>query len=304
MSRVTAAFLAVTMTVSPAFAGGFAVLEQSVRGLGQAFAGNTTGFGDGSSAYFNPAAMTLLARDVGTLGGHVVFPRARFDNRASRVSTAVGGGALHGSDGGNAGEPALIPNAYLVKGLLENRLKLGFAVNSPFGLLTRYDRDWVGRYHAVKSDLLTINVNPSIGYRINDFVSVGGGISAMYAEAELSNAIDFGSIGVATLGAETAAALQLFPQSADGFAIVEGDDWGMGYHLGVLLEHDRTRAGIHFRSKIDLDLRGRGTFQVPANASVLQSSGAFTDTWWCLQDTADSRQRAMVVYGGTNLRGN
>ncbi len=51
---------------------------------------------------------------------------------------------------------------------------------------------WVGRYHADKSELLTVNINPSMAFKFNDNVSIGFGVSALYADGELTNAADVG----------------------------------------------------------------------------------------------------------------
>ena len=110
-------------------------------------------------------------------------------------------------DGGTLG---LVPNLYFTMDLTE-KLKYGFAITAPFGLATDYDRDWVGRYQAKESELVTVNINPSLAYKVNDSFSVGVGVSAEYAEATLSQAVIAG-IGV-----------------PDGFVEVKGDDWGYGF---------------------------------------------------------------------------
>ncbi|MCB0324358.1 MAG: outer membrane protein transport protein, partial [Bdellovibrionales bacterium] len=196
----------------------------------------------------------------------------------SALAAALGGGPVAGGGGGNGGEPGYVPNVYLVTGFAEDRLKLGLGINSPFGLLTKYDADWVGRYHAIKSDLLTVNINPALSYEVNDYLSLGGGVSVMYADAELTNAVDFGTVGVAALGPQTAAQFGLLPQAADGRAIVEGDDWGVGYSLGALLTLGDTKFGVHFRSKVDLSLRGEGSFELPQNARPLTATGLFSES--------------------------
>ncbi len=54
-----------------------------------------------------------------------------------------------------------MPNLYFSMPLGE-RLSLGLGVNAPFGLMTEYDADWVGRFQGIKSELTTININPSV----------------------------------------------------------------------------------------------------------------------------------------------
>ncbi len=270
--------IALATMAADASAGGFAVLEQSVRGMGQAFAGSTTGFGDGSSAYYNPAAMTNIDGDLASLGVHLIVPHAGFDDQGSN-NPLLGGAPLNGNEGGNGGELATVPNLYLVKGLLDDdRLKLGFAVNSPFGLASEWDDGWQGRYHALRSELVLINLNPSVAFEVTPNLSIGAGVSVIYADAELTNAVDFGTVGFSSLGAETAGMLGLVPQGSDGFAKVTGDDWGVGYNLGAMFTHGDTQFGVSFRSKVDLTLEGNGTFDVPANAVPLTGMGAFTES--------------------------
>jgi long-chain fatty acid transport protein len=72
-------------------------------------------------------------------------------------------------------------------------VRLGIGATVPFGLITDYDSDWVGRYHALRSIVRTIDLNPSVSFRINDHVSVGAGMSAQYASVSLSQAVFTGT---------------------------------------------------------------------------------------------------------------
>ncbi len=274
--------LTVLLLALPSFvsAAGFAVLEQSGRGLGQAFAGATVGFGDGSSAFFNPAAMTELDGNILHLSNNLIVPNAEFRNSGSAQVDSTGApiGILSGTNGGEAGVVAYVPNIYYVRGFNDDKGKLGFAINSPFGLSSVYDSDWVGRYQAVKSELTTITLTPSIAYKVSDGLSVGAGLNVMYADAELTNAIDFGTIAFSQLGAETASSLGLSPQANDGFVEVDGDDWGVGYNFGLLYKIGDTKFGANYRSKINLELRGDADFTVPGAAAALTSTGSFIDT--------------------------
>ena len=293
LNRFIVGVLLVGLSPSVGWSAGFELLEQSSKGLGQAFAGGATGFGDGSEVFTNPAAMSLLEDDVASIHGHLIAPSAEFQDEDSRLNARLGGAPLTGGDGGNGGETAGIGNLYLVKQLPLD-LTAGLGVNSPFGLATEYDDDWAGRYHAVKSELRTININPGISFKQSEYLSIGANMQLMYADAKLTNAIDFGTIGVATLGAPTAASLGLLPQRADGYGEVTGDDWGVGMGLGAVISpSEDVRIGIGWRSRVRLHLRGDADFTVPANAAVLTSTGAFADT-----DAAADVDLPETVFGG------
>ena len=66
------------------------------------------------------------------------------------------------------------------------KLSFGVALNVPFGLKTEYDTPWRGQLTAIKSEIKTVNVNPSVAYKVSDTVSIGAGVSVQKIEAELS----------------------------------------------------------------------------------------------------------------------
>jgi len=244
------------LSVGSAFGAGFALIEQGVSGLGNAYAGGAAGAEDASTIFFNPAGMTRLNGHQLILAAHLIMPYANFENEGS---THVTGASLRGDDDGNAGEAKVIPNFYYSR-KVSDKFSVGIGINTPFGLATEYDRTWVGRYHAVKSDLMSVNINPSIAYKVTDQLSVGAGFSAQYIKAELSSAVDFGLAGI-KVGIPG-----LLPQQNDGFVELDGDSWGVGYNLGLLFEFTKnTRIGAAYRSRIEHTLEGDADFSgVPA----------------------------------------
>jgi len=246
---------------APAFGAGFGLIEQSVSGLGNAFAGGAASAEDASTIFFNPAGLTHLQDQQLILGAHIIDPSVKFHNENS---IHVTGAPLSGGNGGDGGVTKVVPNFYYSR-KISDRFSVGLGVNSPFGLATQYDRTWVGRYHAVDSDLITINIAPTIAYKITDQLSFGAGLDIQYMKANLSSAVDFGTIGFSHH------IPGLLPQLNDGLVSLEGDSWGVGFNLGLLYEFDKnTRVGIAYRSNIEQDLGGTAHFQnVPA---PLQSS--------------------------------
>jgi len=178
-----------------------------------------------------------------------------------------------------------VPNLYFSTQMGEG-LFAGVGINAPFGLATKYRDDWVGRYHAIESEIKTVNINPSIAWRINDKLSIGGGISAQYAEVTLSQAVDFGSVcfgleGAGVLPGGTCAGSGVLPLKADGKAKLKGSDWSFGVNLGALINlGERTRIGVAYRSKIKQEVGGRAKYQVPANFQAILDMGIplFTNT--------------------------
>jgi long-chain fatty acid transport protein len=254
-------------------------MEQSGKELGQAFAGATTNTEDGSAVFFNPGALGRFSGRQLTVAGHLVSPSIRFHDEGSRLALPVGGAPLTGGDGGDAGQTIFVPNFYYVQEI-GPRLVFGLGLNAPFGLHTDYDPDWKGRYHSITAELQTVSLRPALALRIGKHLSVGGTIAAQYAYARLSNAIDFGTLCLASLPPPTCGRLGLAPQRADGRFEVEGDDLAWGYGLGALYAfNDDTRIGVSYRSAIDQDIEGDAEFTVPHAALPLTRGGTlFTNT--------------------------
>ncbi|MDC1287974.1 outer membrane protein transport protein [Gammaproteobacteria bacterium] len=266
---------------------GFALIEMNARGQGNAYAGAAAHTPDASTVYFNPAGMMKLEEDQIGAALHVIMPSASFDNDGSTAAQSLGGGPLLGDDD-DGGADAFVPNFYWVK-TINDEMKFGLGVNTPFGLETSYDDEWVGRYHGVLSDLRTVNINPSLGYRVNKQLSIGGGLNFMLGEVDLSNAVDFGAVcvGVTMNPATCAGAVSpsSLPQEADGKAEFEADNFdniSTGFNLGLLYQvTPQTSIGVAYRSEVEMKVKGEVDFTVPAQLSTapidLTSTGLFVD---------------------------
>lgn len=228
-------FLSCVFFATPiaAQAAGFALIEQNASGMGNAYAGGSAIAEDASTIYFNPAGMTYIQGTQAVGAIHLINPNAEFNNKGSVKAL----GKPLGSEGPNAGDLAIVPNLYFKMDLNDN-VKLGVGLNAPFGLKTEYDDKWLGRFQADKSEVKTININPSIAFKVSDQLSLGIGVSAMRAEAELSKAVNAGALGQKDV-------------------TIKGDDWGYGFNLGAIFQATAdTRIGLAYRSKVDQHLKG------------------------------------------------
>lgn len=260
-------------------AGGFAILEQGVKGLGNAFAGSAAVAEDAATVFFNPAGMTWLHGSEIDSAGHLIIPSLDFEDNGSHLNRAVGGAPIPFTDDGDGADLALIPNLYYVHGY-DDRLKFGAALNVPFAFLTDYEDGWQGRYHALRSEGFVINLNTSAAYRFNELWSMGVGFDAQYIDVTFSNALDFSTLCLG-ISAPACGALGLTTPgrpATDGRVEFSGDDWSFGYNVGVLLEPSKaTRIGVHYRSHIEHELSGEADFTVPVPAFAA-ATGAFQDT--------------------------
>jgi long-chain fatty acid transport protein len=218
-----------------ASASGFALIEQSASGMGNAFAGGSASAEDASTVFFNPAGMSRLSGNQAVVAVHAITPSAKYTSSAGVPS------------GGDAGGTSIVPNAYLTMDIKPG-LKAGLGLNAPFGLQTEYPAGWAGQNQALKSRLDTINLNPSISYQMNEALSIGAGLDYQHISGELSN------YGGPVLGT----------------SVVKGTDNAWGYNLGALYNVDaKTRLGVAYRSAVSYTLHGTVTTSLPfANGPV------------------------------------
>lgn len=211
-----------------ASAASFQVWEQNASGIATSFAGSAAVADNASTNFYNPAGLTQLQGLQ--ISGGVVGLKSNIE---------------YGQSGGNAGEAQLMPNFY-VSAPLSKDLYFGFGVSRPFALSTEYDAGWAGQTRALKSEIKTINYNPSLAYRLNDKVSLGFGLNYQKLDAEFTSTL----------------------------ASTSGSDSALGWNAGVLFNlSPAMRLGLAYRSALDYRLSGS------ANGD-LKLPGTFTLSVW------------------------
>jgi long-chain fatty acid transport protein len=235
---------------------GYFINQQSVTGLGRAFAGSVAAADDPSTVFYNPAGMIRLFAGAqngigfaGSVGANVIIPHSKLKNDGSTAATPGTLGVPTSYPGDNAkdpGDPTAVPNLYALQRLYEDRVVVGLGITEPFGLSGKYDDDWFGRYDSIETELTTINIGPVVAVRVNDYLSLGAGLDVQYAHSTLSSAIPNplapGGVSPAT----------------DGLFKAKGDDWSVGYNVGLLVAPPGAswRVGIHYRSQMDHKIEG------------------------------------------------
>ena len=227
---IVSAFLA----VASAQAGGLWLYEEATPDMGVGGAGRQAAGLDASTASGNPAAMVKLDRsqmEGGILG---LYPDIKFDVQSSSNGD---------NGGGNAGYFSAVPTFYYVHSL-DSDLKLGIGVGSYFGLGLNYSNEWAGKYYVQSASYTTAAVNPTMGWRIAPWLSVGGGFSVVY-----------GAISERV-------ALNTVLEQGDGRLKYDATDVGYGYNLGALFEFSpQTRVGVTYVSQVNLNFKDKPRFK-------------------------------------------
>lgn len=257
--------------MASAHAAGFALKEQSAVAQGTSFAGATARADDPSTLFFNPAGMAKLPGYQVSLNAAWIAPSSVLSNGSASRAPLFGGGPIGGETGGDAASATVLPAGY-VSVPLSPDWHAGLSITAPFGLTTKYAPNSLARYYALTTSLTTVDVSPAVSWQATPHLALGAALLVEYARANLSNAVDFGSLGAAA----GLAGLGLLPGRADGNASFHGDDTALGWQLGALYEPAAgTRVGIDYRSAIVHRLTGNASFQrVPAPLTPFFAGGA------------------------------
>jgi long-chain fatty acid transport protein len=295
-NRILRACIAVALASSPAagFASGFALMEQNASGLGNSYSGQAAAAENASTIFFNPAGMTLLPGTQASGNLTAIKPSAKLTPTIPPSALPLGGTFNNGGDGG--GSWKYIPTAYLSY-QLSSSLWLGVGITAPFGLETNYDNNFGGRFQSQKIKLTTYDINPSVAWKVNDWMSVGGGLSYQHAKVELNSSVNVGAEALQNL------------QASD-------NQWG--FNLGAMFNlAPNTRLGLTYRSTMSYNLRGNTVVtlggatisapQVSINVRMPDSYSAalshkFNDQWQLLGDFTVTNWSTIKDVGIVNVQ--
>lgn len=236
-------------------AGGIGLYEIATPDVGLASAGYAARAQDASTVFKNPAGMSLLGDGPQIQSGlQLLYGDVKFSQNAGKSA------GFQGTDnGGNA--LGFMPAASLFYSQkLNERVAAGFGMFSYFGLAEDYGKNWIGRYYVQKSTLLGLSLMPGASVKINDWLSVGTSLNAMYGYMDSEVAIRNG----------------LFGGSGDGQMKYKDSTWGFGGVAGVIVTpREGTRIGLTYVSPVKLNFSDKPQF---INTPILSTFPQFNKT--------------------------
>lgn len=244
---------AISTFASSALGSGFQLFEGNAVNVGDFGAGGAAIAEDASTAFFNPAGLVRIENQQGVVAstgisthvevtGDYMFSLATPQPPIMGVTESTLSGVTHG------GGFNVVPASHYAAPI-NDRTFFGFSLTVPFGLATNYPETAYARYTATKSEVLTTDLSPSLGVKVSDQFSVGAGFDAEYLKAQLH------SVAGAPVLAVTPP--PLMPRDFDYTVKNDGDDWGYGWHAGLLYQiSSGTRIGANYHSKVDHHLKG------------------------------------------------
>jgi long-chain fatty acid transport protein len=245
VAAATVSLAALTLA-SAAHAGGFAVREQSAQAQGMSFAGAASGSGGLGSMFWNPATITMNPGWQSQYSASAIIPSAE-------IQPLPGTSPLLGTiPSGDIGQDAIVVSGYSSI-QVNDWLWIGNSSGAPYGLVTKPRDVWAGQVYSRSSKIMTFDVNPILGFKVNDWLSFAFGPEIQYFDVKLKRALS--------------------PAATAGNAILEGDNIGIGFTAGVTITPwTGTVLGVGFRSSIHHELDGSvkpgGGFYIPIEAKL------------------------------------
>lgn len=294
MKKFNQSLLATAMLLAAggANAAAFQLAEVSTSGLGRAYAGEAAIADNASVVATNPALMSLFKTAQFSTGGVYVDSRI---NMNGNVAATVTGTSVNTTKDGSASARnvipgAFVPNLYFVAPV-NDKFALGAGMNVNFGLKSKYDDSYDAGVFGGKTDLSAINLNLSGAYRVTEGLSLGLGVNAVYAKAQVER--NAGIIVDTAKIAQTAFSVGTTEQKAAGEyltstgkskdkSVVSLQDraaWGFGWNAGVMYQfNEANRIGLAYHSKVDIDFTDRTATSLEAGVIKAGKKGDLTLT--------------------------
>lgn len=296
MKKFNQSLLATAMLLAAggANAAAFQLAEVSTSGLGRAYAGEAAIADNASVVATNPALMSLFKTAQFSTGGVYIDSRINMngDVNSDAIITSQNSGVKTIKDGSasqrNVVPGAFVPNLYFVAPV-NDKFALGAGMNVNFGLKSEYDDSYDAGVFGGKTDLTAINLNLSGAYRVTEGLSLGLGVNAVYAKAQVERNAGIIADSLKDRQVQTALTVQTEPlRSLDKHlpskdtSVVSLQDraaWGFGWNAGVMYQfNEANRIGLAYHSKVDIDFSDRTATSVEANVIKAGKKGDLTFT--------------------------
>lgn len=325
MKKFKLVILALSLFAGSAWASGFNLPIQSVSSMGLANQGGALAE-DASTIFFNPAGIAKLDGysvnasfmnafiDIKFANAKSLYSRSAADLNAKQAS------ALGFTSGRMAPVYQAIPAIYATA-QINDYAYFGLGVYVPFGSTIKYPNETVVRYSVMNNAMMGIDINPVVGFKINDNHSLAFGLIgqlfsvAIAQYADFSPALKLNSMkqlddianekaaaipipGIKNLVNQTAIPIikefteRVFRSGvADGRVDMSGKDFSFGLNLGYLWDiTDDIRLGISYRSPIRHNFKMKAKWSMP-------NRGVFAEGW----ETEKPEMTILGIKGGGGL---
>jgi long-chain fatty acid transport protein len=205
---------------------------------------------DAASVFFNPGSIAFLKESSINCGVTPTFANTLFEDANT---TSIG----------RTNSPMGTPfSAYAVyRKNAESKIFYGLGIYTPFGSTIQYEEAWTGRFALTKLQLKSIYFQPTLSYKLNDKIGIGGGFVYTIGNVNLQKDIPVQDT-----------------EGNYGHVELDGKARGFGYNLGLFVQaSEKLNIGLSYRSQVNMEVaEGTATFTVPSSLSTNFPSGTFS----------------------------
>lgn len=289
MKKFNQSLLATAMLLAAggANAAAFQLAEVSTSGLGRAYAGEAAIADNASVVATNPALMSLFKTAQFSTGGVYVDSRINMNGDvASSVTGAIMITTKNGSASARNVVPgAFVPNLYFVAPV-NDKLAVGAGMNVNFGLKSEYGDSYDAGIFGGKTDLTAINLNLSGAYRVTEGLSLGLGVNAVYAKAQvernagiITDSVKIAQDALKVVKPKTVIPDYLTSKDKSVVSLQDRAAWGFGWNAGVMYQfNEANRIGLAYHSKVDIDFTDRTATSLESEVIEAGKKGDLTLT--------------------------
>lgn len=163
--KITTAALACLIFSTQAFAGAAYIYEMIPTEVGTAGAGSAAKAQNASTVFTNPAGMTYIDHVEIEAGATLMYLNAPFSSQVGTTATGRSGDTSEWFGGGNFSYVQPLGDGWT----------FGLSAQNYFGLSLNWQDEWVGRHSSTEEWLIAPQIQPTIAYKVNDWLSVGLG---------------------------------------------------------------------------------------------------------------------------------
>lgn len=228
-------------------AAAFQLFEQDGASIGNYHAGYAAAIDDASTAYYNPAGLTLFQNQQVVFSVDNIF--LNFNYTGNIAISTINDNATYSVNGVQGGHYAAVPAIHYVAPI-NHCLSFGFSILVPFGLKTDYGDNTLLRFAATETSLTVVDMAPALGWQLTQHASLGIGFDVQKMFAEFDS---YGGTGDPFDSDPNAFSTALAKNTATSI--------GYGYHLGWLYQFTpNARIGVSYHSRVRHHLTGHSRF--------------------------------------------
>lgn len=218
------------------YAGGYQVRLQGQKQTGMGLIGSPFALG-ASSIFYNPGGLSMMNTKWSfSAGVSGIMANALFQKDATNYQARTD-------------NPTGTPFYFYGAAMITDKLSVGLGVYTPFGSSAKWNDDWAGRYLIQNISLMAVYIQPTIGYKFNDKISVGAGFVYAYGDVEFQRAV---------------------PYNDDSYVKLNGTTSNIGFNVGLMVKPvERLSLGIDYRSQIIMKMEGGdAVFNIPQSIAT------------------------------------